>query len=98
VRELTKFKRKVARKLGGYLAHRPLRIWADELVGLNFIPVDAVASNAVRISLSNTTARTFHLTNDCNASLGESIRVLFRELCLRSPRFVKDPSVLVAYL
>lgn len=86
--ELKRFRRKVARRLGGYLTHRPLRIWADEFAAINFIPVDAVASNAVRISLSNSTARIFHLTNECSALLGESLRALFCELCLRSPRFV----------
>jgi nucleoside-diphosphate-sugar epimerase len=88
IRELTRFKRRVARKLGGYLTHRPLRIWAEELAGLNFIPVDAVASTAVGISRSNTPARIFHLTNDCPALLGASMRLLFRELGLREPRFV----------
>ena len=86
--ELKRFKRKVARKLGGYLTHRPVRIWADEFAAMNFIPVDAVASNAVRISLSNSTAQIFHLTNECSALLGDSLRALFREMCLREPRFI----------
>jgi nucleoside-diphosphate-sugar epimerase len=87
IRELTTFKRRVARRLGGYLAHRSLRILADEQVPINLIPVDAVASNAVRISRSSTSARVFHLTNDAPPIVGESMRIVFKELGLRAPRF-----------
>jgi hypothetical protein len=69
-----------------------VRIWADEFAAMNFIPVDAVASNAVRISLSNSPAKIFHLTNECSALLGDSLRTLFRELCLKEPRFIGSAS------
>ncbi len=90
IRELTKFKRKVARRLGGYLVHRPLRVWADELTPVNLIPVDAVASNAVKISLSRSLAPIFHLTNDCPLPAGASVASVFEEVALRTPRFVSS--------
>lgn len=90
IRELTRFKRKVARRLGGYLAHRPLRVWANELTPVNLIPVDAVASNAVKISLSRSTAPIFHLTNDCPLPAGASVAGVFKEVALRNPRFVSS--------
>jgi nucleoside-diphosphate-sugar epimerase len=88
IRELSTFKRRVARRLGGYLSHRALRILADDQVSVNLVPVDVVASNAVRISRSNSTACIFHLTNDFQTAVGESLRMIFSELGLRSPRFV----------
>jgi nucleoside-diphosphate-sugar epimerase len=88
IRELSRFKRKVARRLGGYLAHRQLRIWADEQVPVNLIPVDMVASSAVRISRSNSARRIFHLTNDSPVAVEESLRILFREAEMRVPRYV----------
>jgi nucleoside-diphosphate-sugar epimerase len=88
--QLTKFKNRVARRLGGYLSHRALRIWADEHVPVNLIPVDVLARNAVRISRSRSSANIFHLTNDCPTPVGESMPILFSALGLRAPRFVSS--------
>jgi nucleoside-diphosphate-sugar epimerase len=90
IRELCRFKRKVARRLGGYLAHRHLCIWADEQVPINLIPVDMVASSVVRISRSNSARRIFHLTNDRPVAVEEILKILFHEVDMRAPRYVKS--------
>jgi nucleoside-diphosphate-sugar epimerase len=88
IRGLGQFRRAVARRLGDFLTHRAVRVLADPATRTNFIPVDAVAANAVAIGRSNTSAGVFHLTNACMPTVGQGMMLLFRELGLRAPRFI----------
>jgi thioester reductase-like protein len=94
IRGTRQFQRAVTRRMGDVLSQRPVRILGDAHTEINFIPVDAVAGNAVGISLSNTPARVFHLTNGCAATLGLNLHVLTSELGLLTPRYVSDPEEL----
>jgi thioester reductase-like protein len=88
IRGLCQFRRAVARRLGNFLCHRALRLLADPATPTNFIPVDAVAANAVAVGRSNSAARIFHLTNACMPTVGQEMLLLFGELGLRPPRYV----------
>jgi thioester reductase-like protein len=96
IRGLLSFKRAVARRLGDFLSHRSLRLLADPATVNNFIPVDAVAANAVAVGRSNSPARIFHLTNACTPTVGQGMYLLFRELGLRQPRYVASPRELTS--
>jgi nucleoside-diphosphate-sugar epimerase len=91
VRDVGTFKRAVSRRLGDILSHRAVRVRADRDALCNMIPVDAVARNAVAISLSGSTAQIFHLTNDCPPLMGLAVDLIFDQLGLRRPRFVTSP-------
>lgn len=90
IREVNLFKYRVSKLLGSFLNHRRLRIRADENTPVNFIPVDMVAANAVRISYSNSSNRVFHLTNGCVPSVAPTMNIIFKELGVRAPWYVSD--------
>ena len=58
---------------------------------LNLIPVDAVARNAVSVSLSGSPARIFHLTNATPPSVGAASAVINRVLGIPGPSFAARP-------
>ena len=67
-----------------------LRVAPDTPV--NFVPIDSVASDAVALSLADTSApsgRVYHLTNDYQPQAGALIRLLFKLLRYREPLFVQ---------
>lgn len=78
------------RKLGGFLAHRQVRLRGDGEAPINLIPVDAVARNAVRIAHSSSEAEVFHLANATPPSAAEVGRVVFAALGMAEPRWVES--------
>jgi nucleoside-diphosphate-sugar epimerase len=77
------------RKLGDFLAHRPVRLRGDGHAPINLIPVDVVARNSVRISRSDSDARVFHLVNATPPLASEVGRVVFSALDMAAPRWVE---------
>jgi len=90
LRDLERFKRKVARKLGGFLQHRSLRVLGEASSTLNFVPVNLVAEGAVRIALSDSRARIFHLTNERLTTVDATVGMMFEALELRRPMYVQS--------
>ena len=88
LRGLRTLKREVSKRLGDFLAHRPLRFLADPETPMNLIPVDFVARNGVALALNGAGAGVYHLTNACPAPLGVGVELACKELGLRAPRFV----------
>ena len=78
------------RKLGGFLAHRQIRLRGEGEAPINLIPVDVVARNAVRIAQSPSEAGVFHLANATPPSAAEVGRVVFDALGMAEPRWVED--------
>lgn len=78
------------RKLGAFLAHRQVRLRGDGEAPINLVPVDVVARNAVRISLSSSEDRVFHLVNASPPPASEVGRVVFAALGMAEPRWVSD--------
>jgi nucleoside-diphosphate-sugar epimerase len=78
------------RKLGGFLAHRQVRLRGDGEAPINVIPVDVVARNAVGIARSPSDAGVFHLVNAMPPSAAEVGRVVFAALGMAVPRWVED--------
>jgi nucleoside-diphosphate-sugar epimerase len=76
------------RKLGAFLAHRPVRLRADADAPINLIPVDVVARNAVQIASSASDARVFHLVNAIPPKASEVGGVVFSALGMAPPRWV----------
>jgi thioester reductase-like protein len=68
----------------------PLNIAAHADTGLNLIPVDAVASAAVAVSLSDSTDEFFHLTNGHVAPVREAIPMVCELFGLAEPNFTDD--------
>jgi nucleoside-diphosphate-sugar epimerase len=67
-----------------------LTIHADTKTGINLIPVDLVASSAVAIARSDTTAHYFHLTNGEEAIVRECIPIVCEQFGLPAPKFTTD--------
>lgn len=78
----------MSRKLGDFLAHRPLRLRGDGEATINLIPVDVVARNAVQISRSSSDARVFHLVNATPPRAEEVSRVVFSAIGMAPPSWV----------
>jgi len=78
------------RKLGGFLAHRQVRLRGDGEAPINLIPVDVVARNAVEIARSPSEAEVFHLANATPPTAAEVGRVVFAALGMAEPRWVED--------
>jgi nucleoside-diphosphate-sugar epimerase len=78
------------RNLGGFLAHRPVRLRGDGEAPINLIPIDAVARNAVAISRSSSDASVFHLSNATPPPAAAVGRVVFAALGMAEPRWVSD--------
>jgi nucleoside-diphosphate-sugar epimerase len=88
IRELIRFEAQVSRRLGSFLTLRPVRILADPDAALNLVPVDAVARQAVAISVTACPAAVVHLTNTSPPPVGQALTLLFDRLGLRAPTFV----------
>ncbi|GAA0463273.1 SDR family oxidoreductase [Streptomyces stramineus] len=90
VDELTAFRTKVEAKLGNYLDHYAIGILGDPATRGNLVPVDTVATAAVRLSLVGAPGGIYHLTNTEASRLGEALAALTGALGIRSPRWVSD--------
>jgi nucleoside-diphosphate-sugar epimerase len=78
--------RRLAQRKGQLAELSRARLHGDPDAPLHLIPVDAVARNAVRISLSSSTQRIFHLTNAAPPSVGDVSSVIARRLGIEGPR------------
>jgi nucleoside-diphosphate-sugar epimerase len=78
------------KKLGGFLAHRQVRLRGDGEAPINLIPVDVVARNAVAISRSASEASVFHLSNATPPPAAAVGRVVFTTLGMAEPRWVSN--------
>jgi thioester reductase-like protein len=90
VRNLQLLRLGVSKVLGDLLLHRPLRLIADGLAPINLIPIDMVASAAVRISQSDSTDRIFHLTNSAAPALDAGLGEIARLVGIAPPRYVES--------
>jgi nucleoside-diphosphate-sugar epimerase len=82
------FRERVRERLGSYLTHYRAQIAADPATELNAIPVDMVARNAVRIGLSDSPARIFHLTNSHPPTVEQGAAAAFAVLGMSPPELV----------
>ena len=85
---LVRFRRRVRQRLGAYMSHYRTQVIGEADAPLNLVPVDQVAASAVRIGLSRTRSRVFHLTNACPPTVGEVCSACWRTLGMREPEFV----------
>lgn len=92
VRGLQRARNLVRNSLGDLLRFRPLRLLADGSTPVNFIPIDYVAANAVKIALSTTTTDIYHLSNKTPPKLAECWGSATEVLGMVPPLFVDDPA------
>ena len=90
IRQLVQFRGVTNRAQAGLLERTPLRLRMDPDVGLNLVPVDEVAADAVRIGLSDEAGGVFHLTHPSPPSVGLVIRTIFRAVGIAEPVFVPN--------
>ena len=88
VRQLRQFRGIADRTQQGLLERRPLKIRLDTRANINLVPIDRVASETVRIGLSDVGNGIFHLTHRAPPNVAEVVRTIFSELGLREPEFV----------
>lgn len=89
--DLRRLKTRFLRRSRG-LSHSnsSIRILGQPGTPLNLIPVDAVAADAVRVGLSNSPARIFHLTNSEQPEAACVAAIVMEELGLPPARFVES--------
>ncbi|MEV0358076.1 SDR family oxidoreductase [Nocardia sp. NPDC050697] len=80
----------VRRSLGDLLNFRPLRLLADGQTPVNFIPVDLVASAAVRIAARGAGSGIYHLANSTPPRLADCWDSATTALGMMRPIFVDD--------
>ncbi|HEY4027058.1 MAG TPA: SDR family oxidoreductase [Candidatus Dormibacteraeota bacterium] len=90
------FRERVRERLGAYLTHYRAQIAADPASELNAIPVDIVARNAVRIGLSDSPARIFHLTNSRGPTVEDGAVAAFTALGMNAPELVPSKATFSA--
>ena len=89
VRNLVQFKGMMDRAQQGLLQRRPLRGRVDADLGVNLIPRDCVARQAVAIARSSAAGAIFHLTHPAPPRMDVVARAIFGELGLPEPIFVR---------
>ncbi len=77
--------RRLAQRKGQLPALGRAQLWGNPDAPLHLIPVDAVARNAVRISLSSSTERVFHLVNAAPPRVGDVSAAIGRRLGIDGP-------------
>jgi len=83
----------IMRRLQDGLAEKTeLQVYVEPDSPMNLIPVDVVARQMVRISRSALDAKVFHITNPAPPIAGDVAGLIFRELGLKMPTFVRDTS------
>ena len=85
---LVSFRRRVHDRLGAYMEHYQTQIIGEADAILNLNPVDHVVRNAVRISLSGSKAKIFHLSNNSAPTAAEVCNACFMTLGMGPPVFV----------
>jgi thioester reductase-like protein len=90
LRRLIQFKNTMARINSAFLQTESISLLVDADIPLNLVPVDMVASQAVRIARSDSEKSIFHLTNSHVPSVGESLNVAFGCLGINPPRIVNS--------
>jgi nucleoside-diphosphate-sugar epimerase len=88
LRQLVQFRGMMERMQAGLAGRTPLRMRVDPHSGLDLVPVDMVAEEAVRIGLSGEADGVFHLTHPSPPAVGLVICTLFRSAGLHEPAFV----------
>lgn len=84
------FQHAVCRRYGHVLEHRGMPVRVQGEVQLNMIPVDLVATNAVRVGIVGDRARIYHLTNAAHISAADTVAEVFHRLNLQEPHLVSD--------
>jgi nucleoside-diphosphate-sugar epimerase len=82
------FRDRVRQRLGAYMTHYRAQIVADPAAELNAIPVDLVATAAVRIGRASSVARIFHLTNATPPTVADGAAAAFGLLGMSEPEMV----------
>jgi thioester reductase-like protein len=90
MRKLLQFRGMMSRIQEGYLTRNQIRMRIDVQALVNLIPVDIVARQAVQISLSNSPAAIFHLTNPTPPTTEEFMKPLFERLQIAPPLYVEN--------
>jgi nucleoside-diphosphate-sugar epimerase len=90
VRQLRQFRGIADRTQRGLLERRPLKIRLDPETCINLVAIDRVASETVRIGLSDVGNGIFHLTHRAPPNVAEVVRTIFAELGLAEPEFVPE--------
>ena len=90
MRKLLQFKGMMSRVQEGYLLREALRMRVDAAGLLNFVPVDMVAQQAVRIGMSSSPASIFHLTNATPPTIEQFLYLLFEEIGIKEPLLVTN--------
>lgn len=88
--DVSLFKRKVEKVLGSLLTFRALKMISCPNDPLNLIPIDYVASAAVKIGLSDSKSLVYHLTNDFPCKVDYVVKNTFTMLNLKAPEYVKE--------
>lgn len=86
--QLLSFRRRIRQRLGAYMSHYRTQIIGEADALLNLVPVDYVARNAVRVSLSGSPAKVFHLCNSRPPTVAEVCNPCFTTLGMSEPEFV----------
>jgi nucleoside-diphosphate-sugar epimerase len=83
----------IMRRLQDGLAEKTdLQVYAEPDSEMNLIPVDVVARQMVRISRSNAQEKVYHITHPAPPAFGDVASLMFQELNLKPPVFVRDKS------
>lgn len=96
IRDLKMFNRRISRKLGAFYSHRAVCLVANPEANINFIPIDAVAQNIVKLGTSGTSDRVFHITNTAPPPVGRSLIQFFGDIGMQEPRFVPNRTYLTS--
>ena len=89
IRQLVQLRGMMERTQAGLAERIQLRMRVDQEVGLNFVPIDTVVEEMVRIALVSGGEGVFHLTHPSPPTVGSAIRVVCRALALRDPEFTR---------
>ena len=90
IRRVLRLAQIMRRLQDGLIERTNFQVYADPGALMNLIPADVVARQMVRISQSAAKAKIFHITNPTPPAAGDVASVIFRELDLRLPLFVRD--------
>lgn len=87
-RQMVQYRGVLERMQAGLYRTRRVRMRVSERAPLNFVPVDAVATQAAHIGLRGDAHGVYHLTQDEVPLIGDSIRAIADLLGFAEPEFV----------
>lgn len=94
LRKLFGFRGVMERAQADLMRHKSLYITGEAEIPLDFVPIDCVVSNAVRIAARTTPhpgeTLYFHLNNPVPPTVGNAVSLMFAELEMQRPTFVTD--------